>query len=112
MFKIKGNDIYISRGDAFALDINVTDEEGNAYQLDTLEKLRLTVYGIGTGNIVSEICSEGGSNHIEVGGDITRRWRYRLGYKVQILYADGSAETLVGETATYIPRVYVMEVVV
>ena len=110
MFEIKNGNIYVSRGDAFALNIPVVDEGGAEYTLDPLEKLRFSVYDIDSHRTISEIHSEGGSTRIEVGGNDSARWKGRLGFDVKLIYDDGSGDTIVGATPTHIPRIYVMEV--
>lgn len=110
MFEIRNGNIYVSRGDSFVLDIPVTDENGGDYTLDALEKLRFSVSDIDFYRTLSEIHSEDGSTRIEVSGEETKRWKGRLGFNISLVYADGSTETIIGETPTHIPRVYVMEV--
>lgn len=110
MFEIRNGNVYVSRGDAFALDIPITDEGGAEYVLDALEKLRFSVYDIDFYRTICEIHSDGGSTRIEVSGEETKRWKGRLEFNIKLIYPDGSCETIIGRTPTHIPRVYVMEV--
>lgn len=110
MFELRDNDIYVTQGDSFALNMTVYDEGGAEYTLDVLERLRFCVYDIDSFRTITEIYSEGGSNYLAISGEETKKWRGRLGFTISLIYADGSGEAIVGPMPTYIPRVYVLEV--
>lgn len=108
MFEIRGNDIYISRGEAAVLSVTPM-LDGEVYTLDPLEKLRLTVFDTTYADSKLKIDSALGETDMQIRGSDMKRLHGLLGYSVKLIYADGSEKTIIGPTATYIPRFYVLE---
>lgn len=108
MFEIRGNDIYISRGEAAVLSVTPM-LDGEVYTLDPLEKLRLTVFDTTYADSKLKIDSALGDVSIKIRSEDTKRLCGLLGYSVKLVYADGSDKTIIGPTPTYIPRFYVLE---
>lgn len=108
MFETRGNDIYISRGEAAALEI-IPYENGEEYVLDPLEKLRLTVFD--TVYTDSKLVKESalGETIINIDGKDTKGLRGVMGYSVKLIFADGSEKTIIGPAPTFVPRFFVME---
>lgn len=108
MFETRGNDIYVSRGEAAVLNVSVFNE-GEAFEIDPLEKLRFTVYDLHSGAKRLELESEGGSTAIDIKSEHTAKLNGALRYAVKFIFGDGSEATIIGDSPTFIPRIYVME---
>lgn len=109
MFEIKGNDIYISRGEAATLNVTVFSD-GVPYPLDSQERLRLRVFTLCDSASKIEIESERGLTAINIKGEHTKNMgKAPMGYSVKLLFADGTEATIIGESPTFVPRFYVLE---
>lgn len=109
MFEIKGNDIYISRGEAAALNVTVYSD-GVPWPLDPQEQLLLRVYTLCDDSTILELKSEQGLTAFNIKGEHTKNMgNLPMGYTVKLLFADGTEATIIGQTPTYTPRFYVLE---
>lgn len=109
MFEIHGNDLYISRGEAVTLNITPYEEDGTVHELDPLEYLELRIMDINSKERVHSIRTLFGSTEFKIGAKDTENLRGAFSYVVRLVFADNSAKTIIGETPTYRPRLYVME---
>lgn len=108
MFEIHGNDIYISRGEPAVLNVTPT-ENGEVYTLDPLERLELRIYDFNTDSTKRRVLTDLGKTEFGIKADDTKGLRGTLAYGVNLVFADGSHKNIIGETATYRPRFYVLE---
>ncbi len=113
MFLIRGiHDIYISRGEAVSIGVNLEakDECGQTdYEMADTEfvvfKLWDKVYNREIKNIKSEL----GSSIIDIPAEFTSNLIGEYKYSVDLFYADGSRETIIGQSPNTAPKFNIME---
>lgn len=97
MFKIEDGAIYITRGDDAVLEINATDQNGEAYAMQEGDVLTLTVRELPSRNsvILLEIPGAPGSNRIPIRHEDTADAEVgRYSADVQLTTADGRRQTI------------------
>ena len=109
MFEIHDNDIYISRGEPAVLNITPTEDNGEIYTLDPLERLELRIYDFNRHVSRKMIRTENGTTEFKIKAEDTKGLWGTLAYNVRLVFADGSYKTIIGETPTQLPRFYVLE---
>lgn len=111
MFKIHGNDIYISRGDFATFDIHPVEDDGSTpHVMDVNEFLRLTVKQPGCRKEVMKVDTAPGTVSFEIGGGTTGKLLPgKYDFDVKLIYPDGSEATIIGPAATFAPHFVVLE---
>ena len=106
MFRVHGNDIYISRGEAATLDISPVYDDGTYYDMQSGDVLTLTVYQPRGGRAVLTKDSADGS--FAITGADTANLAGFYDYAVTLRYADGMQAEIIGRTPNYTPHFIVL----
>lgn len=108
MFGIHNNDIYITRGDAASFTITPC-YNGEPYEMGTDEHLQFRVYELDSRREVLRVVLPGRDTTFTLNKTHTARLLGRYGFDVKLVFADGSTDTIIGESPVYIPKFIVLE---
>lgn len=106
MFKVNGDDIYISRGEAACLVVSTVDSEGTEYEPETGDGISLVVREPISREKKLSLYSENGT--FELDGADTAMLEGRYDYEAVLEFADGRRAVIIGASPNKIPHFYVL----
>lgn len=113
MFLVKNaHDIYISRGEAVSIGVNLIskDEYGQTdYDMTDEEYVEFKLWDKDFRKIIKSIKSEVGSSIIELPPEFTIMRCEDYCYSVDLIFADGRKETIIGKSPNTVPKFKIME---
>lgn len=107
MFRVNGNDIYISRGEDASLLVTVEDGNGGEYEPAAGDSFVFTVCEPLSGERVLRLGSDDGMFALTAADTAGLGGRYD--YEAALEYADGRRAVVIGRTPNRTPHFYVME---
>lgn len=113
MLVIKGTqDIFVSRGDNVKLGINLITKESLGvydYEMAVSEYLIFRLWDERMQRELKQIHSEIGTSIIHITPDFTEGLKGRYAYSVDLIFDDGTKETVVGKSPSTIAKFIVLE---
>lgn len=111
MFVISGNDLYLTSGEGVCFEITLYGEDDVQRQLDSLEKLRLTVFAPHTRRAIFSVDSYPGQNVLNFPPRATEGLSAgEYDYEVKVIYPYGNAPyTVLGDSPAFTPHFNVLE---
>lgn len=113
MLIIKGTqDIFISKGDNKRLAVNLiekNDAETSDYVMADAEYLILRLWDVTMRCEIKQTQSEAGTSIINITPDFTEGLKGRYAYSVDLVFADGTKETVIGKSPSAIAKFIVLE---
>lgn len=113
MLYIRGQDVYISRGDTKRLDIKLTEKIGREeveYHIAVDEYLVFRLWDKDYTRVIKSLRSYDGETLIDIPAEFTRQMcGNEFKYSVDLMLRDGTKETVVGETPNTVPKFIILE---
>lgn len=109
MFKIHGNDIYVTAGDRAVFSVHPQNDSGEEYVMDTNDRLHLKAVIPGSRRELFSLYTAPGNTEFSLTPELTAGRAGKYAMDVKLLFADGSETTLIGETPNYVPHFVILE---
>ena len=112
MIEIQGQNIYISRGDNCSIGVRLRNRgigRQRDYVMADREHLVFRLWDRCCHRIIGEIRSDNGSTAIAFPPEFTASLRGEYGYSLDIVFADGTKETVIGASPNGRAKFTVME---
>lgn len=113
MLILKGTqDIYISRGDQRSIAVNLTEQTAagtSDYEMADTEYLVFRLWERQYRRQMKVLQSTVGESVINIPQSFTEGLGGEYAYSVDLIYADGTKETIIGQSPSAIPKFVVLE---
>lgn len=113
MLIIKGTqDIFISRGDNKRLAVNLVEKDGKTlkdYVMADSEYLIFRLWNSLMRHEIKQTRSNDGESIVEIAPEFTDGLMGRYAYSVDLVFADGTKETVIGKSPSAIAKFVVLE---
>lgn len=113
MLIIRGTqDIFMSKRDNCAIGVDIVDtpiEGEEAFELADREYLILKVWEKGFRKKITELQTEPGTSVFNITPEVTANLCGNFVYSVDLMFADGTKETIIGQSPSTAPKFVVME---
>lgn len=113
MLIIRGTqDIYMSRGDDKRIAVNLTErsaEGATDYGLEESEYIIFKLWDDRLKTVLKTMTSDRGTSVLHFPAEFTEGLSGRYSYSVDLVFMDGTKETIIGQSPSAIPKFVVLE---